>query len=189
MTEFLDWKALSEEQFLLLEQIDHPDELRLQLRRALNISYEDSRKNEIAEDFHVYNYTFCKDQAFDGRRTSTFVSIMEELFLADTNTHDPARTREASFAHFQKLLLSHSVERPPKSIQVFTEQDLELILKYAIDSYFRQFNLYKYVFSPRLRLLMNQMMPHDVEIPSSSVASLNMGFKLVADVPVAEEKV
>lgn len=188
MTEFLDWKALTEEQFLMLEQIDHPDELRLQLRQALNISYEDARKTEIAENFHLFNYTFCKDQAFDGRRTSTFLSIMNEIFLADTTTYDPARTREASFSYFQNLLLSHSVERSPKSIQVFVEKDLELILKYVVDSYFRQFHLYKYVFSPRLRLIMTQTMPHGVEMPSLSVASLNLGSNLVTDVSVAEEK-
>ena len=181
MTEFLDWKALSKEQYHVLEQIIDPIDLRHQLIRFLNIRHDDPRKTEIQADFHVFNYTFCKDQAFDGRRTSTFVSIMNEIFLTDTSTHDPARSREASYLHFQNLLMKHSVERPPINIQVFTEKDLELILKYAVDSYFRQFNLYKYIFSPRLRLIAKQVMPQDVEQPSLPIVSLNSGMKLMTE--------
>ena len=191
MTEFLDWKALSKEQYHVLEQIIDPIDLRHQLIRFLNIRHDDPRKTDIQADFHVFNYTFCKDQAFDGRRTSTFVSIMNEIFLADTSTHDPARSRDVSYLHFQDLLMKHSVERPPINIQVFTEKDLELILKYAVDSYFRQFNLYKYIFSPRLRLIAKQVMPQDVEQPSLPIVSLNSGFKLVSETiedHVGEEK-
>ena len=198
---FLDWSALSEEQYVQLEQTVEPAALRQLLQAVFNVRYADPRKVEIAVDFHLFNYTFCKDNAFDGRRTSTFVSIMNALFLADTTTHDAARTREASFAHFQAMLLSHSVERPPVSIQVFSEKDLEAILRYTIDSYYRQYNLYKYVFSARLRLVASQTMPQGVEQPSLPIASLNSGLKLPsavgsgadgaedgADGPVGEQK-
>ena len=178
MTVFLDWFALSSAQYIQLEQTVDPAALRRLLQLVFNVRYADPRKVEIAVDFHLFNYTFCKDSAFDGRRTSTFVSIMNAIFLADTTTHDAARTREASFAHFQELLLTHSVERPPISIQVFGEKDLEAILRYTIDSYYRQFNLYKYIFSAKLRLVANQTMPQGVEQPSLPIASLNNGLKL-----------
>lgn len=37
-------------------------------------------KEKIVLDFHYYNYAFCKERRLDACATSTFLSIMKDLF-------------------------------------------------------------------------------------------------------------
>eukprot|EP00596_Hydrurales_sp_CCMP1899_P007705 CAMPEP_0119051172 /NCGR_PEP_ID=MMETSP1177-20130426/72879_1 /TAXON_ID=2985 /ORGANISM="Ochromonas sp, Strain CCMP1899" /LENGTH=194 /DNA_ID=CAMNT_0007030289 /DNA_START=28 /DNA_END=612 /DNA_ORIENTATION=+ len=184
MVGFLDWKYLDKEQIRSLEIENEPEIIKRKLEEYMNIKESDQRKRDIAVDFHLFNFTFCKDQAFDDYRTSTFMSIMAEIFNKDTSTHDPIQSRTHSFETFQQLMLKHSIHKPPISIQVFDESDLEAILKYVIESYYRQFNLYKYVFSPRLRLIIKQVLPLEIEQPSLTIFPLNSGFLLSNPVPL-----
>lgn len=39
-----------------------------------------SEKEKIVLDFHYYNYAFCKERRFDARATSTFLSILKDVF-------------------------------------------------------------------------------------------------------------
>ena len=133
MADSLMWKWLKSEQIRSLEEETNPEKLRRLLQAYLNVRYPDKRKSEIAIEFHLYNYTFCKDQAFDDIRTSTFISIMVEVFSEDMSTHNPACNRTVSFKRFQNLLLKHSIERPPMSVEVFSEENIVSIVKYVVD--------------------------------------------------------
>ncbi|XP_073502387.1 cilia- and flagella-associated protein 119-like [Phyllobates terribilis] len=44
------------------------------------------------------------------------------------------------------------LQRPPFSIAVFSPQQLLLISDYFVNTYFRHFKLYKYVFTPQVTL-------------------------------------
>jgi hypothetical protein len=52
-------------------------------------------------------------------------------------------------------------------------------------SYYRQFNLYKYIFGERVRLITRQVNVQEVEDPTGPMFSLNSGFP-IADPAVAE---
>lgn len=43
-------------------------------------------KEKIVLDFHYYNYAFCKERRFDARATSTFLSILKDVFDEVRNT-------------------------------------------------------------------------------------------------------
>lgn len=43
-------------------------------------------KETIVLDFHYYNYAFCKERRFDARATSTFLSILKDIFDEVRNT-------------------------------------------------------------------------------------------------------
>eukprot|EP00983_Pelagomonas_calceolata_P096108 1158091-Pelagomonas_calceolata.AAC.2 len=47
----------------------------------------------------------------------------------------------------QELLLAHSVHRPPYSIGLFTHSEFRHILAWALDSYYRHYKLYQYVYT------------------------------------------
>lgn len=39
-----------------------------------------TEEEEIVLNFHYYNYAFCKERRFDACATSTFLSIMKDIF-------------------------------------------------------------------------------------------------------------
>ena len=114
--------------------------------------------------FHYYNYAYCKEKAFNNKQTSTFMSIMNDVFLRDEKAQNEAEM-SASFDYFKEMLLKHSIERPPKSIGIFKKDTAIMndILDYALTNYFRQFKLYKYIFNDKIRLIMSQSLPNEVQ--------------------------
>jgi hypothetical protein len=161
---FLDWKYLNEEQIGLLESSLEEIKIKELLKEYFNINYADEKKNVIATDYHFYNYAFCKERAFDARRTSTFMAIMNEIFHRDSLTTGLVKSRQSSYKFFEELVLKHSVELPPESIQVFKDVDVNAIMDYAVESYYKQFNLFSYIFSIQERII-------TVEKPLPSVNS------------------
>jgi hypothetical protein len=119
-------------------------------------------KQKILVDFYFYNYSFCKAAAFDARRISTFISIMCEIFQTDASS-DSSGGVEKSFAYFQQLLLKHSVERPPHSVAIFKPADVEGVVDFALQSYFRNYDLYSYVFGTQTKVTIRQTSASGVE--------------------------
>jgi hypothetical protein len=71
-------------------------------------------------------------------------------------------TSKQAFAHFKKVLLEHSIQRPPYSVGVFSLKDVQLVVDYVTDSYFRHFKLYRYAFTKK-QVLAFSTMPSFVE--------------------------
>ena len=103
---------------------------------------------DIVVDYYFYNYAFCKDLGLSSPKVSTFMSLMKEVLLLDTSSSSTS-TLPSSYAHFESLLLKHSVERPPMSMCVFTKEDVASIVEHVTNHYFRHFKLYKYAFTDR----------------------------------------
>ena len=150
---FLDWKYLNEDQVALLESSLDEIKIKELLRGFFNINYAEEKKNVIATDYHFYNYAFCKERAFDARRTSTLMAIMYEIFYRDSLTTGIDKSRQSSYKYFEELVLKHSVELPPESIQLFRDVDVNAIMDYAVESYYKQFNLFSYIFSIQERVI------------------------------------
>ena len=58
---------------------------------------------------------------------------MNEVLLRDAVASSLTNSAEISFSFFQKLVMMHSIERSPKSIQIFVPQDVEHLVSYALD--------------------------------------------------------
>jgi hypothetical protein len=67
--------------------------------------------------FVLYTSRFCKSSAFDAKKTSTFLSIMQEIFSRDTALGTTVKSSSDSFAYLQMLLLRHSIDDSPKRYQ------------------------------------------------------------------------
>ena len=49
-----------------------------------------------------------------------------------------------SFEVFKELLLRHAIHRPPHSLAIFNLDDVKAIDLYALDTFYRHFDMYKY---------------------------------------------
>ena len=81
---------------------------------------------------------------------------MTSLEEDDPDVISQDRSMEVSFQEFKNMLLYHSVERPPISAGIFEENDIDNIVQYILDSYYRHYRLFKYIFTPQPLLFLEQ---------------------------------
>jgi hypothetical protein len=160
-----------------LEAATRESEVKRLLHEFFLLSATDAKKLKILVNFHFHNYAFCKQQAFDARRSSTFMSIMNEIFIVDEKINSSMNSVELSFQRFKDLVLKHGVERPPKSVQIFREADFEPILTFVIERYFKNFKLYSYIFANQSMVALKQVSPNSTEMPRQALP-LNAAFQL-----------
>ena len=53
-------------------------------------------------------------------------------------------TEDESFEMFKELLLRHAIQRPPHSLAIFNLQDVKDIDEFALDTFYRHYDMYKY---------------------------------------------
>eukprot|EP00955_Chlamydomonas_euryale_P091502 364630-Chlamydomonas_euryale.AAC.13 len=63
---------------------------------------------------------------------------------------------------FKDLMLRHSVQRPPYSVGLFTLAEMKTILNWMLDTYYRHYKLYQYVFTDRILTSVTQTHPMDI---------------------------
>ena len=172
MANSLQWSLLSLDQVSRLQMDLAPTEdgakqFRDTLASFLNLSLATiNAKTEIILDFHFYNMVFCKKFGFTFIKTATYCSIMKQIL--DEDTAASHRDVRQSFQRLKQLVLEHSVERPPWSVGVFDENDVNEMLLHATNSYFRHFRLYRMTMAPRVQLELKQHNPGFVEVPGPS---------------------
>jgi hypothetical protein len=87
-----------------------------------------------------------QDMGLAADKLSGLFSIMKEVHKRSVEGRMPI---ERSFALFKSLMLSHSVQRPPYSIGLFTFPEYTAILEWGLDTYYRHYKLYQYAFTDR----------------------------------------
>eukprot|EP00668_Euglena_longa_P004262 GGOE01004997.1.p1 GENE.GGOE01004997.1~~GGOE01004997.1.p1 ORF type:complete len:285 (-),score=76.87 GGOE01004997.1:295-1065(-) len=102
-------------------------------------------KAPIVLELLYHTLLFCRARRMDAEKTSTLFSIVHRTHCHSMRERAGDR---ASFDFFQLLLLQHSVHRPPFSETIFAPEDVQAITKYMLDTYYRQYKLYLYAFTP-----------------------------------------
>ena len=87
---------------------------------------------------------FTKDQI------SAAFSIVKKTFEVCVET--PFGNLDETYNYFKDLVLCHSVKRPPFSLDIFGASRAKKLTEYVINTFFRHFKLYKYCFTPKVRL-------------------------------------
>eukprot|EP01112_Ceratiomyxa_fruticulosa_P004932 TRINITY_DN1549_c0_g1_i1.p1 TRINITY_DN1549_c0_g1~~TRINITY_DN1549_c0_g1_i1.p1 ORF type:complete len:387 (-),score=83.67 TRINITY_DN1549_c0_g1_i1:125-1180(-) len=90
---------------------------------------------------------FAKQLHFTPEKTSTFFSILKLVHFRSLQY--PSLGLEDNFSYFKNLLVDHSIQRPPYSVQIFSLEDVKSITDYVTHTYFRHFKLYRYVFTKK----------------------------------------
>ena len=69
-------------------------------------------------------------------------------------------SEDESFTMFKELLLRHAIKRPPHSLAIFSLADVKKIDLFALDTFYRHFDMYKYALTVKdmLCLTTGQMM-------------------------------
>ncbi|XP_044088585.1 coiled-coil domain-containing protein 189 isoform X3 [Neovison vison] len=134
-----------------LEKTANAEEMRDVLAELLGLSCpEPSLKEAITLDLFSHALLFCRQQGFSLEQTSTACALLQDLHKACVAT--PLGNVEECYRYFISVLFCHGVRRPPFSINLFREEQLLALADYVVNTYFRHFKLYKYVFTPQVRL-------------------------------------
>uniref|UniRef100_A0A674J391 Cilia and flagella associated protein 119 n=1 Tax=Terrapene triunguis TaxID=2587831 RepID=A0A674J391_9SAUR len=104
----------------------------------------------ILLDLYFYTVQFSREHSFTREQSSVFFAIVKDTHEACVET--PLPNVEECYRYFTELLFCHAVRRPPFSIDLFSQEQLALMSDYVVNTYFRHFKLYKYAFTPQVRL-------------------------------------
>ncbi|XP_056285339.1 coiled-coil domain-containing protein 189 isoform X7 [Pseudoliparis swirei] len=135
-----------------MEEIDKmqclPD-LESALCSVLEVQLPEPRRGVLLE-MYVHTVGFCRESNFKKEQTSALLSILRSIHEANIGT--PLNNIEQCSTYCTDLVLCHSVRRPPFSINLFSSEEVACILKYIHNSYLRHYKLYKYIFTPQVKL-------------------------------------
>eukprot|EP01027_Heterolobosea_sp_BB2_P007882 GEZU01011700.1.p1 GENE.GEZU01011700.1~~GEZU01011700.1.p1 ORF type:complete len:266 (-),score=80.52 GEZU01011700.1:66-863(-) len=176
MADSLVWADLSSEQLDCLTKVIHDPPAVKRLLETYNSRNESEKLNAILMDFYYYNLVFAIESGFSYEKISAFFSIMK---LLHNTSMKNVYTMEESFSLFQKLLVNHSVYRPPYSIQVFSLHDIKTITDYVISRYFMHYKLYIYTFCKKQEAELRIVCPEDLMasgVPTAPIP-LSQGIK------------
>ena len=78
---------------------------------------------------------------------------------------------------FESNLMKHCVERVPHSVQVFEDHEVGVIHDFVVETYFRQYRMYRYIFGVQARVKILMMLPQGISIPKASYQPLASGIQ------------
>ncbi|KAK5850680.1 hypothetical protein PBY51_001538 [Eleginops maclovinus] len=135
-----------------MEEIDKmqsiPD-LESALGRVFGVDLPEPKRGVLLE-LYVQTVLFCRECNFKKEQTSALLSIIKSIHEANIETS--LNNIEQCFKYCKELLLCHSVRRPPFSIDLFNSEEVTFILNYIYTGYVRHYKLYRYIFTPQLKL-------------------------------------
>ena len=113
-------------------------------------NYKENKPETVLVDLYYYSLQFSKQSNFSLEQTSALFSIIKSIHEAAIET--PFNNLPQCYKYMKDLILCHSVKRPPFGIELFGPEEAKLVSEYIVNSYFRHFKLYKFVFTPKLQL-------------------------------------
>lgn len=140
---FLTFSDLTQASLGELAVAESKAEVKRLLSRFLAIDQDEGMRTEIMADMYYHLYAFCMSKGFTAEKASTLLSIAKTVLEAVVAERLPM---EDAYNRYKRLLLDHCVQRPPRSVQVFTYEDARAITDYMHDTFFRHYRLYCYVY-------------------------------------------
>jgi len=140
---FLQLTDVSEADVERLEKAETKATVKQILTECLKVDQSEGFRKDILADLHYHNYDFCVKCQLNATKTSCFLSIMkvvlEEAVAKRLLVEDASQL-------FINWLLKHGVERPPKSVGIFSYEEIKKIKEYVHNTFFRHYRLYMYVY-------------------------------------------
>ena len=126
---------------------------KLEKMLGLDMQTEDRRELKrlhITKDLYYNAITFARRENLNPQQLSAMFTIIKTIHkLCISTSYDNI---SVCYQTMKDLLISHSVHRPPFSIQLYSLEQVRNIMEYILQSYFRHFKLYKYAFTKRVLL-------------------------------------
>lgn len=147
----ISWNDINPDQVQNLMELLDLTKIKEFLADIFNLqNYQTNLKQQIELDLFVNAVKFAQDHRFSPTQLSTFVSILKQMH--ETCIETPFGNMEEVFEYLKDLLICHSVDRPPYSSELYTVDEINIISQYVINTYIRHFKMYKYVFTPLVKL-------------------------------------
>nr|XP_014433151.1 coiled-coil domain-containing protein 189 isoform X4 [Pelodiscus sinensis] len=135
----------------LIDKAQTSDQLKRVLAEQFQLQdWESDPRAAILLDLYFYTMQFSREHNFTREQSSAFFAIVRDTHEACVET--PLPNVEECYHYLTELLFCHAIRRPPFSIDLFSQEQLALISDYVVNTYFRHFKLYKYAFTPQVRL-------------------------------------
>ncbi|XP_070573046.1 cilia- and flagella-associated protein 119-like [Ptychodera flava] len=145
------WDDLTVNQMDILEKVVTSEDIKSILSEIFGLQdYTENPRSAILIDLYFYTIQFAKDHGFTKEQTASFFSIVKKTH--EMLVESPFGNVEMCYSYFKELVLCHAVKRPPWSVNLFSPDQIKLITEYVVNTYFRHHKLYKYVFTPLVRL-------------------------------------
>lgn len=145
------WSDLTVADIDRLEDAETPEQIKRLLCELQHLDEPSlNPKHAVLLDLYYYTLQFARQQVFNKEQTSAFFSIVKNTHTVCTET--PFGNVQQCFNYFREMVLCHAVKRPPFSVDLFKPAQVRSITEYVINTYFRHYKLYKYVFTPLVRL-------------------------------------
>jgi len=147
----LIWTDLTLDNVVDLQRNEAIEDVQSLLADIFNLTdWKDDPRQSILVDLYYYTLQFGKDNGFTEEQMSAWFSIIKSVHEMAVDT--PYGNVEPVFKYFKELLLCHSVKRPPYSVALFSVDQVKKLTTYTVNTYFRHFKMYKYAFTPKVRL-------------------------------------
>lgn len=188
---FLCWSALNEAQLHSIQSADSLDEKKRLIAQTFHLStnYPDSVpqssvRRQVYVQLILTLLQFSADNHLTPLKSCTLLGIAHRLHRVNCDLEQISSTRMPAqpaaervtppvsvvWRHFLNLLLQHSVERPPFTVCIFTQSDVESISQFVLHSYIRHLRMYQLVFSKRHELTLQVQNSIAQVIPTAQLA-------------------
>ncbi|KAG6610455.1 Coiled-coil domain-containing protein C16orf93 [Phytophthora cinnamomi] len=179
MTEAIVWKHATEDELARLATRHSVDDCKSALAEIFDLDLADEKQSFLL-DFHLHNYSYPSptlqllQRHFQLSQTSVLLGICQTLMKRDL-ARDSTTDLKISYDFFQATLLTHSVNRSPKSVAIFSREEVAAIVDYVTNSYYRHFQLYKCIYTPYYHEHLVQREINDIQTPRAP-RPLSHGF-------------
>ncbi|CAM2115290.1 unnamed protein product [Caretta caretta] len=181
------WKYLDVHSMDLINKAQTTDELKRVLAELFQLQgWESDPRAAILLDLYFYTVQFSREHSFSREQSSAFFTIVKDTHEACVET--PLPNVEECYRYFTELLFCHAIRRPPFSIDLFSQEQLALISDYVVNTYFRHFKLYKYAFTPQIRLDISLSYVGMPEPEPAAELAGELGESVTAPVPPVQEE-
>lgn len=120
-------------------------------KRLTKLFKLDSEANkQIMLDLFVSAFKFAHRHNFSHAAISSFLSIIKRLH--DECCSTPYGNFLQCVQLFRDLLAVHVVHRPPWTLKIFDTTQAQLVYDYIVDVYLRHYKMFKYAFTPRIKM-------------------------------------
>ncbi|CAF3517071.1 unnamed protein product [Rotaria sp. Silwood1] len=143
----LVWTDLSHDQVRKLEELNDAESINNFFIKIFNLELN-TKRTTILCDLYYYAINFARTNKFNHEQISTFISILKHVHEMCIQT--PFSNMEETYKYFKGLMLKHSLSRPPHSLRIFTPDTTKKVTDYIIDTYFRHYKMYKFIFTPTI---------------------------------------
>ena len=168
---FLVWTDLNEDECINLTSTTNKSKQRELLIKYMSLNKSKNmnpHKVNIYIEIYMNILSFAIKNKYSSAKISTLISLIKKVHEYCSVNPNLSINMQNAYKYFEYELLKHCVDRPPFSIAIFSHIDIANIADYFIEYYFKNLNMYQYVFNVKHDLKLNingALQEHNKENP------------------------